>query len=96
MLGFGPISSLPISAVPGALGSQSASERALPAASGGLNYKIYLTESASFAVTIGDTIYDGSSTGTSLSGTSGAYIELISPKKNLWFVKRKAGTWTLQ
>lgn len=95
MLGFGPISSLPISDVPDALASGEASLRAFPAASGGLNYEIYLTDSVVFGTTIGDTIYDGSSTGTTLTGTAGAYIQIVSPKKNLWFVKRKVGTWTL-
>ena len=95
MLGFGPISSLPISVVPSALGSGAASLRDLPGASGGLHYEIYLTEVTVFGVTIGDTIYDGASTGTTLTGPIGGYIEIISPKKNLWFVKRKVGTWTL-
>lgn len=95
MLGFGPVSSLPISDVPDALASGEASLRAFPRASAGLNYEIYLTESVVFGLTVGDTIYDGASTGTAITGTSGSYIQIVSPKKNLWFVKRKVGTWTL-
>lgn len=95
MLGFAPISSLPISAVPGALGSGSSSLRAFPAASAGLNYEIYLTEAVVFGATIGDTIYDGSSTGTTLTGSALGYIQIVSPEKNRWFIKRKVGTWTL-
>ena len=95
MLGFAPISSLPISDVPDALASGAASLRALPGASAGLNYEIYLTQAVVFGTTIGDTIYDGASTGTQITGPASGYIQIISPKKNLWFVKRKVGTWTL-
>jgi len=68
----------------------------LPRASAGLNYTLYVRSSQGFVVRSADTIYDGSSTGTTLTSTDvGAILKLISPGRGLWFVSHKTGSWTL-
>jgi hypothetical protein len=65
----------------------------LPDASPGLWYDL---NGGSAARAGSDTIYDGASTGTTLTAASSdCHLRLKSPKAGLWFVASKTGTWTL-
>lgn len=70
--------------------------RFLPPASSGLNYWIYVRQSAELNARTNDTIYDGSSTGTTLQSTDvGSILRLIATDRGKWFVLSKTGNWTL-
>lgn len=68
----------------------------LPRASVGLNFYLYVREGVRVKARSSDTIYDGSSTGTTLASTDiGSILRLVCAARGKWFVLNKTGLWTL-
>lgn len=68
----------------------------LPPASAGLNYTLYVRESVQVKARSGEAIYNGSSTGTTLSSSDvGSILRLIATGRGKWFILNKTGNWTL-
>jgi hypothetical protein len=67
---------------------------ALPAAYAGK--RIWLQGDCAATCAGSDTIYDGHTSGTVLTGTgTNSLAELVCVKNGLWFVRTKSGSWSV-